>query len=70
MVCQDDAPELETLSFNGRVSEKAGAGIILLIKNGYHSQKGIKLTHAYKLWMKIDLNQLSFGKWINPEPVR
>jgi hypothetical protein len=37
---QDDAPELQTLSFNGRVGEKVGAGIIvLMIKNGYHSQK-------------------------------
>jgi len=62
---QDDAPELQTLSFNGRVSEKAGAGIILFNdKNGYHSQKGIKLTYAYHLMFsrdEVDLNQLSFG---------
>jgi type IX secretion system PorP/SprF family membrane protein len=62
---QDDAPELQTLSFNGRVGEKAGAGIILFNdKNGYHSQKGIKLTYAYHLMFsrdQIDLNQLSFG---------
>lgn len=62
---QDDAPELQTLSFNGRVGEKAGAGIILFNdKNGYHSQKGIKLTYAYHLMFsrdEIDLNQLSFG---------
>lgn len=62
---QEDAPELQTLSFNGRISEKAGAGIILFNdKNGYHSQKGIKLTYAYHLMFsrdEIDLNQLSFG---------
>ncbi|WPR71774.1 type IX secretion system membrane protein PorP/SprF [Flavobacterium sp. NG2] len=62
---QNDAPELQTLSFNGRVSEKAGAGIILFNdKNGYHSQKGIKLTYAYHLMFsrdEVDLNQLSFG---------
>lgn len=62
---QEDAPELQTLSFNGRVGEKAGAGIILFNdKNGYHSQKGIKLTYAYHLMFsrdEIDLNQLSFG---------
>ncbi|SHF89570.1 type IX secretion system membrane protein, PorP/SprF family [Flavobacterium micromati] len=62
---QADAPELQTLSFNGRVSEKAGAGVILFNdKNGYHSQKGIKLTYAYHLMFSrddIDLNQLSFG---------
>ena len=62
---QDDAPELQTLSFNGRVNEKTGAGVILFNdKNGYHSQKGIKLTYAYHLMFsrdEIDLNQLSFG---------
>ncbi|HJR99441.1 MAG TPA: type IX secretion system membrane protein PorP/SprF [Flavobacterium sp.] len=62
---QEDAPSLQTLSFNGRVSEKAGAGIILFNdKNGYHSQKGVKLTYAYHLMFsrdEIDLNQLSFG---------
>lgn len=62
---QTDAPELQTLSFNGRVTDKAGAGIILFNdKNGYHSQKGVKLTYAYHLMFsrgEIDLNQLSFG---------
>src|SRR3970040_1557655 len=62
---QEDAPELQTLSFNGRVTEKAGAGIILFNdKNGYHSQKGAKLTYAYHLMFsrdEIDMNQLSFG---------
>ena len=62
---QEDAPELQTISFNGRVSEKAGAGIILFNdKNGYHSQKGLKVSYAYHLMFsrdEIDLNQLSFG---------
>ncbi|MBU2060932.1 MAG: type IX secretion system membrane protein PorP/SprF, partial [Bacteroidetes bacterium] len=62
---QDEAPELQTLSFNGRIGEKAGAGIIVFNdKNGYHSQKGVKLTYAYHLMFsrdEIDLNQLSFG---------
>jgi type IX secretion system PorP/SprF family membrane protein len=62
---QRDAPELQTLSFNGRVGEKAGAGFILFNdKNGYHSQKGIKVTYAYHLMFsrdELDLNQLSFG---------
>lgn len=62
---QTDAPELQTISFNGRVGEKAGAGIIIFNdKNGYHSQKGAKLTYAYHLMFsrdEIDLNQLSFG---------
>lgn len=62
---QDDAPELQTISFNGRIGEKAGAGIIVFNdKNGYHSQKGVKFTYAYHLMFsrdEIDLNQLSFG---------
>ncbi|MCV9928511.1 type IX secretion system membrane protein PorP/SprF [Flavobacterium sp. LS1R49] len=62
---QDDAPSLQTLSFNGRIGERAGAGIILFNdKNGYHSQKGIKVTYAYHILFsrdEIDLNQLSFG---------
>jgi type IX secretion system PorP/SprF family membrane protein len=62
---QEDAPALQTLSYNGRVGEKSGVGIILFNdKNGYHSQKGAKLTYAHHLMFsrdELDLNQLSFG---------
>lgn len=62
---QEDAPALQTISYNGRLGEKAGGGIILFNdKNGYHSQKGVKFTYAYHLMFsrdEIDLNQLSFG---------
>jgi len=62
---QSDAPALQTLSFNGRVGEKSGAGVILFNdKNGYHSQKGMKLTYAHHIMFSrsdADLNQLSFG---------
>lgn len=62
---QEDAPALQTLSYNGRIGERSGAGIILLNdKNGYHSQKGVRLTYAHHLMFsrdEIDLNQLSFG---------
>lgn len=62
---QDDAPALQTLSFNGRVGERSGMGIILMNdRNGYHSQKGAKVTYAHHLQFsrdQIDLNQLSFG---------
>ena len=62
---QSDAPALQTISYNGRVGERSGAGIILFNdKNGYHSQKGMKLTYAHHLMFsrdEIDLNQLSFG---------
>jgi type IX secretion system PorP/SprF family membrane protein len=62
---QSDAPALQTLSFNGRIGERSGAGIILINdKNGYHSQKGMRLTYAHHLMFsrdEVDLNQLSFG---------
>lgn len=62
---QDDAPALQTISYNGRLGEKSGiGGIIFNDKNGYHSEKGIKLTYAHHLMFsrdEVDLNQLSFG---------
>ena len=62
---QSKAPALQTLSYNGRINEKSGAGIILINdRNGYHSQKGLKVTYAHHLQFsrdEIDLNQLSFG---------
>ena len=62
---QEDAPSLQTLSLNGRVGERSGAGVILINdKNGYHAQKGMRLTYAHHLLFsrdQVDLNQLSFG---------
>lgn len=62
---QADAPALQTLSFNGRVGEQSGVGIILYNdRNGYHSQRGAKLTYAHHIMFsrsEVDLNQLSFG---------
>ncbi len=62
---QEDAPAFQTLSFNGRLSDRDGGGIILLNdRNGYHSQKGVQLTYAHHIMFsrdEIDLNQLSFG---------
>ncbi|MCI9843161.1 type IX secretion system membrane protein PorP/SprF [Flavobacterium pectinovorum] len=62
---EDEAPSLQTLSFNGRIGEKSGGGIIVFNdKNGYHSQKGVKLTYAHHIMFsrsELDLNQLSFG---------
>jgi type IX secretion system PorP/SprF family membrane protein len=62
---QDDAPSLQTLSFNGRIGERSGAGIIIFNdRNGYHSQRGAKITYAHHIMFSrdnIDLNQLSFG---------
>ncbi|WP_318642586.1 PorP/SprF family type IX secretion system membrane protein [Flavobacterium ardleyense] len=61
----DDAPALQTLSFNGRLGERSGVGVILFNdRNGYHSQKGAKITYAHHIMFSrdmVDLNQLSFG---------
>ena len=62
---QDDAPALQTLSYNGLVGKQSGIGVIVFNdKNGYHSQKGVKATYAHHIQFSsstTDLNQLSFG---------
>lgn len=64
---QEDAPALQTISFNTSLDEdgKSGIGMIFFNdKNGYHSQRGGKLTYSHHLRFSrstIDLNQLSFG---------
>ncbi|MEM6719138.1 MAG: type IX secretion system membrane protein PorP/SprF [Bacteroidota bacterium] len=61
----DNAPSLQTLSFNTRVGEKVGVGAIVYNdENGNFSQQGAYLTFAYHLLLsrnRVDLNQLSFG---------
>ncbi|MEW5674841.1 type IX secretion system membrane protein PorP/SprF [Flavobacterium enshiense] len=61
---QDDAPKLQTLSFNTSLGEegKSGFGAIAFNdKNGYHSQVGAKVTYAHHINFGGDLNLLSFG---------
>jgi type IX secretion system PorP/SprF family membrane protein len=62
---QQDAPAMQTLSFNGKIGEQSGAGVIVYNdRNGYHAQKGFKVTYAHHIMFSrdaIDLNQLSFG---------
>ncbi|MFK5982761.1 MAG: type IX secretion system membrane protein PorP/SprF [Flavobacteriaceae bacterium] len=62
---QEDAPNLQTLSFNARIGERSGVGAIFFNdKNGYHSQTGGYLTYAHHIMFSrsdADLNQLSFG---------
>ncbi len=46
----DDAPSLQTLSFNNRLGEKTAFGAIVFNdKNGFHSQLGVQATYAYHL---------------------
>ncbi|MGB3590173.1 MAG: type IX secretion system membrane protein PorP/SprF [Nonlabens sp.] len=62
---QDEAPNLQTLSFNTAVGQNSGVGAILFNdQNGYHSQTGAYLSYAYHLQIGggyNDLNRLSFG---------
>ena len=63
---QEGAPNLQTLSINGRIGDSpSGIGAILYNdKNGFHSQMGVYFTYAHHLMFsrnEIDLNMLSFG---------
>jgi type IX secretion system PorP/SprF family membrane protein len=64
---QSDSPALQTLSYNGAFGEnqQSGVGMILFNdENGYHSQKGAKLTYAHHLRFDSNsgaVNMLSFG---------
>lgn len=61
----DKAPSMQTISYNGRLSERSGVGLIFLNdRNGYHSQVGGYITYAHHLVIgesSSGLNQLSFG---------
>lgn len=60
----DDAPSLQTISFNNRLGKSAAiGGVIFNDKNGFHSQLGVQGTYAYHLNFGRDeaLNQVSFG---------
>lgn len=64
---QEDAPALQTVSFNTSLGEDSRSGMGAIVfndKNGYHSQTGAKITYAHHLRFSrstLDLNQLSFG---------
>ena len=62
---QKDAPAMQTISINGSITERSGVGAIVYNDvNGYHAQKGFKLTYAHHIMFSrdnVDLNQLSFG---------
>ena len=73
---QQDAPNLQTLSVDYRLTDRSGIGtIIYKDQNGYHSQIGAYLTYAHHINFNKsllpskrpypskddDINQLSFG---------
>lgn len=61
----EDAPNLQTLAYNSRVTDKIGVGGILFRdENGNYSKVGAYASFAYHLMFSrstVDLNQLSFG---------
>ena len=63
----DEAPNLQTLSFNTALGEESRSGIGAILfndRNGYTSQTGAYLSYAYHLPLSYDygaLNRLSFG---------
>lgn len=64
---QDEAPNLQTLSFNSKISDdgpSAFGAIFFNDQNGYHSQTGGYVTYAHHLLLSrntIDLSMVSFG---------
>lgn len=59
------SPQLQTLTFNTKLGERSGGGIIgINDRNGYHSQIGLKFTYAHHIRFSradYNLNMLSFG---------
>lgn len=60
----NNAPNLQTLSFNTHIGRNSGIGAILMNdENGFHSQTGLYLSYAYHLDLtdSNELSRLSFG---------
>ena len=59
----EDSPGTQSLSFDGRISDRSGVGAILFNdQNGFTTQKGIQLSFAHHLTLSEYNNQyLSFG---------
>ena len=63
---QDEAPNLQTVSINGRLGDSKSAlgTIVFKDQNGYHSQSGAYITYAHHIMFsrsELDLDMLSFG---------
>lgn len=73
---QQEAPNLQTLTADLRISDRSGLGLTIFNdENGYHSQKGVYLTYAHHINFNDDIvlskrpypskydeiSQLSFG---------
>lgn len=62
---QRNAPNLQTLNFSSRISNRSGIGVIAYNdRNGFHSETGAYLTYAHHIPLTSfdsNLNQFSFG---------
>ncbi len=57
-----DAPSTQSLSIDGRISDRSGVGAILFNdKNGFTSQKGLQVSFAHHLTLSGEEHYLSFG---------
>lgn len=62
-----EAPQLQTLTFNTKIGEDTPSAMGVTMfndKNGFHAQKGAKITYAHHIKFNYgnqDLNRLSFG---------
>lgn len=62
-----EAPQLQTLTFSTKLAEERPSALGVTVfndKNGFHAQKGAKITYAHHIQFNYgnqDLNQLSFG---------
>ena len=59
----ENAPSTQSLSFDGRIQDRSGIGLVLYNdSNGYTSQKGIKASFAHHVTLsKYNKQYLSFG---------
>lgn len=64
-VGQENAPGLQTLSYNGRINRSSAIGFNAFNdRNGFHSQRGLYATYAHHIMFsrdEVNLNMLSFG---------
>ena len=59
----ENAPSTQSLSFDGRIHDRSGLGLVLYNdSNGYTSQKGVKASFAHHVTLsKYNKQYLSFG---------
>jgi hypothetical protein len=70
---QKDAPAMQTVSFNGSLTEQSGVGAIVYNdKNGYHAQKGSQINlraphYVFKGQCRFESTFFWFERWFGTE---